>query len=194
MGQDLGRGGGELPGGGGGTEARLSLQLSDRVRLQAHLARGALIPSVTLQYSSEGIAGGLGGSSSRGEGGSSRGEAGRGPAAGAAEGGAGGGDGGVPRKSGDGGAAGSSSSSASGGGAGAGASGGIESHATPPATGSSNSSASNSSNSSKSSGGGGGRPKEVNRVQLPTQIAPLESRRLEARPRGGAAGERPEAH
>eukprot|EP00198_Chlamydomonas_reinhardtii_P011571 XP_001700908.1 predicted protein [Chlamydomonas reinhardtii] len=49
LGQDLGRGGGELPGGGGGTEARLSLQLSDRVRLQAHLARGALIPSVTLQ-------------------------------------------------------------------------------------------------------------------------------------------------
>ncbi len=57
----MGRGGGELPGGGGGTEARLSLQLSDRMRLQGHLARGALIPSVTLQYSSEGIAGGLGG-------------------------------------------------------------------------------------------------------------------------------------
>jgi hypothetical protein len=55
----MGRGGSELlPGGGGGTEARVSLQLSSRLRLQAHLARGALLPSVTLQYSSEGGGGG----------------------------------------------------------------------------------------------------------------------------------------
>lgn len=58
--QELGRSSGEA-GGAGGTEARLSLQLTSRLRLQAHLARGALLPSVTLQYSSETGAGtGLG--------------------------------------------------------------------------------------------------------------------------------------
>ncbi|GLC76606.1 hypothetical protein PLESTF_001804400 [Pleodorina starrii] len=62
--QELGRSGSELPaggGGGGGTEARITLQLNSRMRLQAHLARGALLPSVTLQYSSEGGGGGAGG-------------------------------------------------------------------------------------------------------------------------------------
>ncbi len=52
--QDLGRGGGDSSVGryGGGTEARVSLSLTHRLRLQAHLARGAH-PSVVLQYSSD---------------------------------------------------------------------------------------------------------------------------------------------
>ncbi|GLC69952.1 hypothetical protein PLESTF_000903200 [Pleodorina starrii] len=67
--QELGRSGSELPaggGGGGGTEARITLQLNSRMRLQAHLARGALLPSVTLQYSSEGGGGGAGGAGAGG--------------------------------------------------------------------------------------------------------------------------------